>query len=457
MSEPQRYESLTIWRGLACLMVVIFHSIFNGYERAFQANAGNAAWILSVLNRFWIGVPIFFVISGYCIIASADAIRARPRAGRTFFWRRFRRIYPAYWCWLAAAVAAVWVTETFLHPGFFETTPPGSIPSPQRLTWWQWFGNLTLTETWRWNYFGKTEAEFLGPSWTLCYEEQFYAVIGLTLLFAPRFLFAVPVFVTFVVIGGFFLFPWLGFNTWGLFLDGKWLMFAAGILVYYLVHYASPRQGAWLSLPLAVALLATLETPSRLLLPRINDLTQSCFVAFAFAGLLLYLHRWDDKLQRARLLRPLKYCGERCYSLYLVHWPVVMVVGRAFDLLGMQSFAAALFISLPVCLAVSIGSASLFHLLVERRFMNRGFRREPGRGGFEPDYWTRKNACREGIGTTYGPSAWPTGNHGPLTSGADSSTPHGSAGFCHSIMIWLWSTLIRVRRLSKTSGSVSKP
>jgi peptidoglycan/LPS O-acetylase OafA/YrhL len=369
-----RYESLTLWRGVACLLVVLYHSVFNGYARPILNSPGTAAWILEVMSRFWIGVPIFFVISGYCITASADGLRQRTSPGENFFWRRFRRIYPPYWIWLGVAALGVWVVEHFLRPDFFDAGGFGIVQPPQRLSLWQWIGNVTLTETWRWHWGGGIENEFLGHSWTLCYEEQFYAIVGLTLLFARRFFFTMFVLITVVTLGGFFFFPWLGLRTWGVFVDGKWLMFAAGILVYYLLNYSSRRAMLWWSLPLVMAFLFTAESPDRLLLPHANDLTQSCFVAFGFALLILLLHRWDKKLARAKLLRPLTYCGEMCYSLYLVHWPVVVAVGRVFDLLGMKNFAVAMLISVPVCVASAVGLAMVFHVLVERRFMNIGIK-----------------------------------------------------------------------------------
>ena len=52
----------------------------------------------------WAGVPIFFVISGYCISATADSARRKGLPARTYFWRRFRRIFPPYWIFLMAAV-----------------------------------------------------------------------------------------------------------------------------------------------------------------------------------------------------------------------------------------------------------------------------------------------------------------------------------------------------------------
>ena len=59
-----------------------------------------------------------------------------------------------------------------------------------------------------------------------------------------------------------------------------------------------------------------------------------------------------------------------CYSLYLVHWPVVALIGHAFDLIGVTNPAAILLVTVPCCIAVSVLIAWMFHRLVERRFWN---------------------------------------------------------------------------------------
>lgn len=86
-----RYESLDLWRGVACLMVVIYHSDYYLAE-----STGTNQWpaVSAILARFWIGVPMFFVISGYCISAAADSERSRLRGTMSYFKRRFRRIFP---------------------------------------------------------------------------------------------------------------------------------------------------------------------------------------------------------------------------------------------------------------------------------------------------------------------------------------------------------------------------
>jgi peptidoglycan/LPS O-acetylase OafA/YrhL len=362
-----RYESLTLWRGVACLLVIFYHSLFTGYGLAFPEGTGVLTGIVDFLRRAWVGVPLFFVISGYCVTASADAVRQYSRPGPNFFWRRFRRIYPPYWIWLGFVTLSVWGVESFVAPGFFEKA---FLPNPQGLTGPQWFGNLTLTESWRWHFTGGVECALLSPSWTLCYEEQFYALVGLCLLFCRKYFFQALAGMTALVIGGLFLLPWLGVGTWGLFLDGKWLMFAAGILAYYVLNYAPRASLPWYCIPLGFGILVAAAEPSRLLEPRVNEPNQSYFVAFGFALAVIALRNSDARLLLAWFAPPLKFCGERCYSLYLVHWPVVTVVGWAFNQIGFRNPIAIFLLGLSSCLLVTVTLAWAFHWLVERRFLN---------------------------------------------------------------------------------------
>src|SRR2546423_626648 len=72
-----RYISLDIWRGAACLAVVLSHSmIYLGAQTL--SNRGDQ--IIAALGRLggW-GVWLFFVISGYCIAATSDSTRRQPK------------------------------------------------------------------------------------------------------------------------------------------------------------------------------------------------------------------------------------------------------------------------------------------------------------------------------------------------------------------------------------------
>ena len=74
---PDRYQTLDAWRGLASLWVVMLHATQTTIPEQFPQLAHRALYAFS----FWgsLGVPIFFVVSGYCICGSACGLIAQPR------------------------------------------------------------------------------------------------------------------------------------------------------------------------------------------------------------------------------------------------------------------------------------------------------------------------------------------------------------------------------------------
>ncbi len=362
-----RYHSLDFWRGVACLAVIVFHSTFYLTENpAIPPQTSIVGRVITaVCHSGFLGVPLFFVISGYCITAAC----MRNSGGvRRYFYRRFRRIYPPAWIWLAISlliVGVVWMLNgTHL---LFDSIHP--VHDPTEITPWGWVGNLTLTETWLANLGNRDESLFNGHYWSLCYEEQFYAVCGLTLFFfgASRRFFAVMLAITVLALVGLTAGgqDYADFSQ-GFFFDGKWLMFAAGIAVFYRVHMAR-KPWAYLidaSLLGVIALYAVLKGA----VPTLNLTTTSAALFFAFG--LVWLWRIDKPFAESRVTRPVSWCGEMCYSLYLTNWPVAKVVSRLLYDAGVQGLWPTILICLPICAAVSILVGRVFFLLVERRFLN---------------------------------------------------------------------------------------
>src|SRR5205823_5087004 len=100
-----------------------------------------------------------------------------------------------------------------------------------------WVGNFTLTEGWRPRLAGGPEHFLLRNTWTLGYEEQFYALAGVLLLIAPRRFFTLAGVLTAGTLLARLIFRARGIDTSGFFFDGLWLPFAAGLLVYQCVNY----------------------------------------------------------------------------------------------------------------------------------------------------------------------------------------------------------------------------
>ena len=347
-----------MWRGVACLSVVLFHSA-RGPSREID---GFSAAVFAILGKGWIGVPLFFVISGYCVTASADALRSQPYSAKHFFWRRFRRIYPPYWAVIAIILICGYLLQSICSGHFFQIL---EVPNPRELSAWQWFGNLSLTQTWLWHLTGGAEMKLLPPSWTLCYEEQFYFLVGLVLILTRRLFFPSLALLTLVVAIQ-YVFPQPGLYPEGLFLDGHWLMFASGVLVYYATNYVPARKQIWFCVPLITGILCAVPELRQFEHP----VNQSYFAAFSFALVILALKPWDQKLISMTMLSPLYSCGEMCYSLYLLHWPVVLAVGHIFDLCGADSSRTILMFKIPLCVTTALVAGGIFHRLIERRFWN---------------------------------------------------------------------------------------
>jgi peptidoglycan/LPS O-acetylase OafA/YrhL len=365
-----RYRSLDHWRGLACLLVVIGHSALVAVSESPVPAADRSGMEAALLftTYFRVGVPMFFVISGYCIAATTDSTRRRSEPPSDYFRRRFRRIYPPYFAVLALQVLLMLAVDCWLVPGLLSRSV---VPfrRPWTVSPWQAVGNLTLTESWRYLVIGDDRAYILNHAWTLCYEEQFYLVMGLLLLACPRRLFAGAAAITVGCLVARHALPRFGHQVPdGVFFDGQWLLFAAGILVYYRLNYAAPRA-RWLG---DAVMVLGIPYAMRCAMP---DLV----MGLVFALILSWLHRWDEALASSRALRPLGFCGAICYSLYLTHSSVVRAMSQWLYNVGVRDPLATLLVTVPACTALALLVAWPFYLLVERRFLNpaRGLRPPP--------------------------------------------------------------------------------
>ncbi len=148
MRVSQRLPGLDLLRAIAIIWVMLFHS--------FVVGGLGPDW--SWLSRYgWMGVDLFFVLSGFLIggqVLAPLARGERPRFGE-FYLRRAFRILPAF-----LAVLAVYL----LWPGFRE--------APGIEAWWKFVSftlNLNID-------YGKAA---FSHAWSLCVEEHFYLLFPL--------------------------------------------------------------------------------------------------------------------------------------------------------------------------------------------------------------------------------------------------------------------------------------
>lgn len=156
----ERNYFLDITRGLAALWVVLYHF---GQARTYPD------WYEALVSYGWLGVPIFFVISGYSIGISID----RTKYFHSFLIKRFARIYPAYWISLLL-IAILIVLQKFFTGNNSIVAFPKSIVGLLNSVFC-FYKPLTNTDYTNWVY------------WTLIYELFFYFAFSLALFIESRF------------------------------------------------------------------------------------------------------------------------------------------------------------------------------------------------------------------------------------------------------------------------------
>ncbi|WP_097182274.1 acyltransferase family protein [Blastococcus haudaquaticus] len=343
--EARRFASLDGVRGIAAVAVVMFH--FGGPSFAWASG--------------WLGVHVFFVLSGFII--TTLALREEERNGRislrNFYVRRIFRIWPAYLFVLALLVALFVARGEFASREVAETLP-----------WYLTFNSdLHLGDI------------FYGHTWTIAIEQRFYLVWPL-LAFLPW----IPAVRRhrLGLLAAIFL---VGAALWGVVghYAVHYLVIAVGCLVAVLMHDRRTFPGvAALARPLPAALCWAAFAVYHLAVPSlVRAAGGEPLVIMGYGvmvGLILPSLVALPALTRVFGGRVMRWWGERSYSLYLVQQVAGWALATLVPVFGTPRLLSA--VAVVLCSAVM---ADLVHRWVEqpgielgRRFVSRpGRRRSP--------------------------------------------------------------------------------
>jgi peptidoglycan/LPS O-acetylase OafA/YrhL len=150
-------------RGLAILLVLMVHQ-FNSVPKE-----APLLWWSRQSNKLWIGVDLFFVLSGLLITRGLIATREKPHYFRNFYAKRALRIFPLYFFWMAI----ITVVEFYMH---------GGKGAAMVWPWWPYLGNFWVG--FRNEYYDRALMPGVNHFWSLCVEEHFYLIWPLVILYA---------------------------------------------------------------------------------------------------------------------------------------------------------------------------------------------------------------------------------------------------------------------------------
>jgi peptidoglycan/LPS O-acetylase OafA/YrhL len=155
----RRIQALDGVRGMMTIVVVVSH---------FFGEVPNGA---PGLMLGWIAVNMFYVLSGFLIARLILDKGVHENFFTIFYIRRVCRTFPIYFVCVALifAITALWP----MH----QTTEGTTFPLYAYLTFTQ---NFWMAQT------GAVGHHWLGPTWTLALEEQFYLIAPALILFTPR-------------------------------------------------------------------------------------------------------------------------------------------------------------------------------------------------------------------------------------------------------------------------------
>jgi peptidoglycan/LPS O-acetylase OafA/YrhL len=291
----EKIPQLDALRGIAILLVIAHNATLH---------YGTTSYLHPLFDRGWMGVDLFFVLSGFLISGILLDTKESPNYFKNFYARRVLRIWPLYYCLLAFMFVVLPHASASQGVAIFAKSSP----------WWAYpffLQNFLLP-------LSTDAAGPLGVTWSLAIEEQFYLVWPIIVRFLSKR--QVAILAIAEIAASPFLRYFLAAHHIHIYanffcrLDGLML----GAFLAALVRSKNFVRERYIGFALAVLAVAT---PLAVIL----DLRRAEWIVFTFtslaAGAIVYLAMfWQQKwFQWPLANRFLLFTGTISYGLFLLH------------------------------------------------------------------------------------------------------------------------------------------
>jgi peptidoglycan/LPS O-acetylase OafA/YrhL len=354
-------------RFLAILPVVLQHlceRVIRISEQSHLATASDYA-LISLLPTGYLGVELFFVISG--LIISYPFVGAHFRGQqhpslRNFYLRRITRLEPPYFLVMIGCYFFVRLA------GYFPQAAHISVDTSTNLE-----TSLAASLIYLHWLLVDSMPKLNPPAWSLEIEIQFYILAPIILLAVLRLRQLGPIALGILALSAGSIYAShpleIHYGSWPpLPLLKVFHLFLAGILVNVitfggLVPHKIPRAVWDLGFVTAIAILYIIDK---------HDDSMFAAAAQVSCYLVLFLAAFEGMLFRSFLSLPWIFTiGGMCYTIYLIHLPILLVLtGVVMQASGVVRFLPGLLICLVVILPILFGVSVAFFLLIEKPCMN---------------------------------------------------------------------------------------
>jgi peptidoglycan/LPS O-acetylase OafA/YrhL len=175
MGPTHRAEGLDTLRGVAVLAILILHCFNNTGVLKTQALLP----LETATAHFFLGVDMFFVLSGFLIGQALMKERGSPAYFSNYFARRVGRIFPLYYLWLGLFFLTIALGGRSWLGGAFTLLLNGEKDGFPLWSYLLFLQNYASAETGLWG------PAWLAVTWSLAIEVHFYIVAAVIIYVTP--------------------------------------------------------------------------------------------------------------------------------------------------------------------------------------------------------------------------------------------------------------------------------
>jgi len=355
-------NSLQILRALAALLVVVWHSKLSikGFAHNYWVDGESVFRSQNyphIVNHLYLGVDIFFCISGFIMCLLLQRSSGGPRSSAQFLLDRAVRIIPPYWFFTAFVYIAYSVSSGAYNLGNFSGN---AYADASRFL----VSSLLLPSD---------QVPVLPVGWTLIHETLFYIACGLMICFRIHTRMITVIATMTVIATALYIsrvYVWHGYV-----LSMFYLEFLAGVLAYTLVNLSQRYAATKIATAIALYFVASYVLdayPSLVAELPVRQIFGSV-IGFLLIHGLIGIDR-EFHITETCIGRAMVRIGNASYTLYLFHWFVLSILGK----IAKHFFGAPVYIVVTwqiFCIAIAIVSsvfvAERFELPFHRWLVSR--------------------------------------------------------------------------------------